>query len=180
MDQDPTQTPAPSDDDHQPPSPRVPWWSLNVPLIGVLILFLLTALFVPTETITSVQDFFGAAPVRVGSTFDEETARLDDALTHSPSNLDAERLDASRHAILLRRILMTGPMTADELRRAKEMLLDYEAKHRHEKDEAGRDALRHALARALSYEFPRLDEERVTSALDLFSTQYRHVTERSW
>lgn len=156
--------------------PRQPWWSMQLPLFGVLALFAITVVFVPTSWIDKLQDLLGANPVNVEATFQASTARVDVALRTNPSDVDADKVRSLRHAILLRRLLRTGPMTGPEVREAKEMLIGFDQQMATETSPDSRRALRHAHARRLHEAFPRLRGERIRDVLDTFAAQYSEAT----
>jgi hypothetical protein len=65
-----------------------------------------------------------------------------------------------------RRLLLTGPMTAEELREALSMLRIFHYDIESQRQEGSRQTLRNHRARTLAERFPRLDAERIGPVLD--------------
>ena len=176
---------TPDNPQNLPPQPeqdddgvREPWWSLNFPLLVLLGMFLLTALFVPVEWIQQLQELVKREPVQVHETFANKTAELD-AMLERGEEVEVRDLSRLKHDICLRRILRAGPMSEPHLEETKTLLLELEQQRAVETTVEGERTLERAFARKIAKRFPRLDEARLNKELSAFFDQYRAATKRA-
>lgn len=157
---------------HEPeaPQPREPFWSLNFPLMVLLGMFAITALFVPVEWIEKLQGLFDQDPVNIDKPFADETAELDRRLRVGEP-VDRAKLHELEHDLRLRRLMSAGPMTGEDVREVRVMLEEFSAQLEREQDEAGKDALRQMHYRRLDEALPRVSKEAIEAAMRSFDAQ---------
>ena len=165
---------------HEPEDtqPREPFWSLNFPLMVLLGMFVITALFVPVEWIEKLQGLFDREPVNIDTPFADETAELDRKL-RAGEPVDQAKLRELEHDLRLRRVMTAGPMTGEDVREVRVMLEDFNAQLEREPNEAGKDALRQMHYRRLDEALPRTSKEAIQAALESFDAQLAAARSRA-
>lgn len=149
-----------------------PWWRPGVSLVALTALLIVVAAFIPQGAIDTTRAILGQAPQLTTDAFSAEVAALDAALTRGTGDLDAAALTRHRAELQLRWLLRTGPMHADEVARARAILVDANQAYDAEPLPGGKLALRHASARRLVAACPRLSYDAAAAALDAFDEAY--------
>ncbi len=142
---------------------------------ALALLVLLGALLVPLEWVDQVGDFIGEQGSET-SAFAEDVARVDGALRAGEDpGVSNEELRLMLPHLQLRRMLDTGPMTAGEVNEATELLVEFNAQIASQEKEGSRQALRKQRNRELADKFPRLDDEKLSDALEELREQLENA-----
>lgn len=165
-------TPSPPDN-AAPRQDALPWWKQNMSLLILTGLFAAMAMLVPVDIIDRVKALFEVEPVNISAPFQEETARLDQALDAGDwGAIDRAQLAPRRHDLMIRRILRAGPLNGEEVRRIKTILAEIDEQAGQETSAGAIEAWRRLRLERIAKAHPRLDAVRLEAALRTFETQY--------
>lgn len=132
---------------------------------GLTIILIVGALLVPMDVVRSFGDILGEPETRTDA-FSDEAARIDEALAQGNYDaVDPADIRPLLADIQVRRLLKTGPMTAEEVRRATELMAEFNTEIASQELEGSRDALRAERNRRLVERFPRLDPAKIDAQL---------------
>jgi hypothetical protein len=138
---------------------------------GLAIIVLVGAMLVPIEWVESVENLLGE-PTEDTSVFSTDVGEVDRALREGEAvDVDADTLREMRPNLQVRRLLETGPMTSQEVRRAGELVEEFNRDIATQELEGSRQALRNERNRRLAEAFPRLDADQIGAELDRLDAQ---------
>lgn len=135
--------------------------------LAVLLLLVGLAIWsAPTEIIERPIEKIYSTPEGVDDVFSERVAEVDaDLAAGRPTRLSAEELASMHVELQLRRLMETGPMSGEEVRRARRVLREGNAAVARERSEGSRDAMRLERAHRIVEVCPRLELAEVRAAL---------------
>lgn len=138
---------------------------------GLAIIVLLGAMLVPIEWVKSVENLLGE-PAEDTTVFSADVGDVDRALSAGePVEVDDDALREMLPNLQVRRLLNAGPMTSQEVRRAGELVEEFNRDIATQKMEGSRQALRSQRNRRLAEAFPRLDADQIGEELDKLDAQ---------